>query len=146
MTLVRSIEELEAVAARLVASCVPRAQGATLVTLSGDLGTGKTTFAKAIARSLGVEEQVTSPTFVIERIYDLTSVKARGFERLVHIDAYRLESAHELEVIGWADTVAEPKNIIVLEWPEMVAGLIPSDATAIKITWLSETERDIEIR
>ena len=114
-------DELQAAAGSFIATLVPGPQ-AIVITLSGELGAGKTTFAQGIARALGVTETVTSPTFVIEKIYTL---EGQRWDRLIHIDAYRLNSSHELEVLGWKETIAEPKNLIVLEWPERVADIIP---------------------
>jgi tRNA threonylcarbamoyl adenosine modification protein YjeE len=122
---IHGIEAMDAESVRLAGTLVPRTGSATILALSGDLGAGKTTFAQGIARSLGVAEQVTSPTFVIEKIYQLENQK---FSRLIHIDAYRLNDAHELEVLGWKEITADPANLIVIEWPEKVAGLIPEDA------------------
>ena len=107
----------------------PQVGDATVVALSGDLGAGKTTFAQAVARALGVEETVSSPTFVIEKVYQLSG---QSFEKLIHIDAYRLESAHELEVLGWRETVADPNNLILIEWPERLAALVPEGAIHIR--------------
>lgn len=115
----------------------PQADAATVVTLSGDLGAGKTTFTQGVARALGVTETVTSPTFVLEKIYPIRNTSRSngagklGFKRLVHIDAYRLKGAHELEVLGWNELLADPGNLILLEWPERVEGAIPNDATRI---------------
>lgn len=111
--------------ARLIASLTHRTDSATIIALSGDLGAGKTTFAQGIARALGVDENVTSPTFVIEKIYQLEN---QAFARLIHIDAYRLNDPHELEVLGWKEIIADPLNLIVIEWPEKVGELIPVDA------------------
>lgn len=121
-------EELQSLAAGFVDSLGTEAQ-ATLVTLSGELGAGKTTFAQGIARALGVTETVTSPTFVIEKVYAL---EGQRWERLIHIDAYRLNSSHELEVLGWKKMLDDPKNLIVLEWPERVADIIPQSAHALR--------------
>ncbi len=115
-------------AEEFVATLRPR-KTAMVVTLSGELGAGKTTFAKGIAKALGVDETVSSPTFVIEKIY---SLKNQLFDRLIHIDAYRLKDAHELEVLGWKQLIADSGNIIVLEWPEGVPGAIPTDAIGIR--------------
>ena len=68
---ITTLEELEAEAGRFAIGLVPRENGATLVTLSGELGAGKTAFTKAVARTLGVEQIVTSPTFVLEKVYQL---------------------------------------------------------------------------
>ena len=92
--------------------------GAAVLALSGELGSGKTAFVKALAKELGVEETVTSPTFVIEKIYKLSHSR---FKNLVHVDAYRLESAHELEVLGFKELLQNAENLVAIEWPERVA-------------------------
>lgn len=113
----------------LLSALEPRAGRATIVTFSGDLGAGKTTFTQGIAAALGVEERVTSPTFVIENIYALSGQK---WQKLVHIDAYRLKGAHELEALGWKEICADSGNLIVIEWPERVEGAIPEDAIKLR--------------
>ena len=98
---------------------------ALVVGLSGHLGAGKTAFTKCVAKLLGVTETVTSPTFVIMKIYEL-QVEAQKdlanfpWKRLVHIDAYRLERREELEVLEWEKLVADKNNLILIEWPENV--------------------------
>lgn len=126
----------------LVASSGSLPTAATILALSGDLGSGKTAFVKALASALGITETITSPTFVIEQIYVLpkdTSTTA-GFDRLIHIDTYRLEKASELERLGWTEIATNPKNLICLEWPENVAGLSGLDSsvskTAPNVRWL----------
>ena len=133
-------DELQALAGTFVNTLSP-ADTAVVVTLSGDLGAGKTTFAQGIARSLGVSETVSSPTFVIEKVYALS---AQRWDRLIHIDAYRLNSSHELLVLGWNELIADPKNIIVLEWPARVSDLIPKHAVQIRFDIKNE-ERIITI-
>ncbi len=120
--------EMPKVAADFVANLRPK-KTATVVTLSGPLGAGKTTFAKGIASTLGVEETVASPTFVIEKVYTLTN---QLFSKLIHIDVYRLKNEQELETIGWRHIVNDPENLIVLEWPEGVPNAIPKDAIRIR--------------
>ncbi len=97
---------------------------ATIVTLSGDLGAGKTALVQHIAREFGIDEAVTSPTFILEKVYTLET-PIRGFKRIVHIDAYRLESDEELKHLGWSEISTETSNLIFLEWPERVAGMLP---------------------
>ena len=128
---IRGSLETQVESARLAASLSPYPNSATILALSGDLGAGKTTFAQGIARALGVEENVTSPTFVIEKIYQLAGQK---FSHLIHVDAYRLNGPHELELLGWKEITADPKNLIIIEWPEKVVDLIPNDATRISFT------------
>lgn len=121
--------EVEEAAARFVRILVPHISGATVVALSGDLGAGKTTFTQAFARLLGVEEAITSPTFVIEKVYAL---KGQRWQRLVHIDAYRLKSPHELQALGWRELVADPSNLIVIEWPERIEESLPEGVICIR--------------
>ncbi len=134
---------MEVEAARFAQQIAPH-QGesahATVVALQGDLGAGKTTFTQGIARALGVGESVTSPTFVIEKIYELTE---QNFTRLIHIDAYRLTDAHELEVLGWHEVVADPLNLIIVEWPEHVAALIPENAIHISFAGTGDSREII---
>jgi tRNA threonylcarbamoyladenosine biosynthesis protein TsaE len=123
-----SHDDLQRIAADLVRTLMPIDE-ATVITLSGVLGAGKTTFVQGVARSLGVAEQVSSPTFVIEKVYDLEN---QPWERLVHIDAYRLESAKSLEVLRWHERLADPGNLILLEWPERVPEAMPERAIRLR--------------
>jgi tRNA threonylcarbamoyladenosine biosynthesis protein TsaE len=136
-----SLEEFNGVARRFVEGRVPHAERATVVTLSGELGAGKTTFVQAVAKVLGVAESVTSPTFVIEKVYKLEDQK---FERLIHIDAYRLKGAQELGALGWRGLLGDSGALIVLEWPERVEDAIPEDAIRIRFD-IHGDERTISI-
>ena len=127
-------------AARFVGPLAPR-ENATLVTLSGELGTGKTAFVKAAAHSLGVEEVMTSPTFVLEKIYLLP--EGKRFKRLIHIDAYRLEKGNELSALGFDELMQDATNLVFLEWPEKVAGALPDPAGKIIITVQADDSRII---
>ena len=133
---VNGLDEMNSEAERLIAALAPREDGAAVIALSGDLGAGKTTFAQGIARALGVEGHVTSPTFVLEKIYDLQDQKWR---HLIHIDAYRITDAHELEVLGWDEITADPTNLIVVEWPEHVATLVPKHTTHVFFKGMGES-------
>lgn len=118
------------------------AEQATILALLGDLGAGKTTFTQAVAKELGVEEVVTSPTFVIEKIYHLSG---QAFARLIHIDCYRLKGASELESLGWQELAQDPANLILVEWPELVGDLI-KPAVTIEFAVASETTRKLTIK
>lgn len=127
----RSLEAFQAEAVRFAHTLSPREDGAAVVALSGDLGAGKTTFVQAAALSLGVREPVKSPTFVIMQIFEISD---RAFRRLIHIDAYRLKDLHELEVLGWRELVADPENLIFIEWPEQVPGALPVSASRVTLS------------
>ena len=114
---------------------------AVVAGLFGELGSGKTTFTQGLVAAFGVKEDVTSPTFVIEKIYKL---KSRRFSHIIHIDAYRLNSARELEVLGWKEIVSKPKNLIIIEWPEHIARLLPKDHLALRFTFINHNERIVE--
>jgi len=120
-----SAKEMQEYAAECVKALAPKGDGATVLALNGELGAGKTTFTQGAARVLGVTDPVISPTFLIERVYDLENQK---FEKFVHIDAYRFESAEELAKLGWDDIVADPRNLIIVEWAEKVVEKIPKSA------------------
>jgi tRNA threonylcarbamoyl adenosine modification protein YjeE len=137
-----SLEQTKEVAAELATKLSPQADQAVILTLFGDLGAGKTSFTQGLAQALGVEETVASPTFVIEKIYDLPA--GANFRRLVHIDAYRLDSGDDLEKLDWARTVADPDNLIIIEWPERVAEVLPGHTFKINFKFIDDTSRQIE--
>ena len=89
-----------------------------VVTLTGDLGSGKTTLAQAIARGAGVRGDVTSPTFALVHEYHAPS------HRVYHIDLYRLRNASELANLGW-DEIVSSDGIVLIEWPERAHGALP---------------------
>lgn len=142
--IISSIEELETYAKSVLSdlSFLPH-EGAVVLALMGDLGAGKTAFVKAVAKELGITEHITSPTFVIMKTYDLPPTTNHGFKTLTHIDAYRLESAHELEVLGWKELLADPDALIAIEWPEKVPGAMPSNAQHFVFEHVDETTRKI---
>lgn len=138
---VNSLAELEAGAKHFIQTLKPSDSGATLVTLCGELGAGKTAFTKAIAKALGVEETVNSPTFVLEKIYQLPPPAT--FSRLVHIDAYRLESGADLAPLGFDELMQDAGNLIILEWPEKVAEALPAPTKSISIVIEQDESRII---
>lgn len=137
---IQNLEDLEAEAREFVSALHPKQDSATLVTLSGNLGAGKTAFTQAVARSLGVLEPITSPTFVLAKSYDLSG---KDFSKLVHIDAYRLTEGKDLKALDFTHTLEDPRTLVVLEWPEMVQDGLPHADVAITLTVRSDTERDI---
>lgn len=137
----KSLNQTEKLAQDFVAKLLPSTT-ATIVALYGDLGAGKTTFTQAVAKALGVTETVTSPTFVIEKIYKLSHPH---YTHLIHIDAYRLESGKELETLGWREIASDSKNLIFIEWPEKVADILPGNMHKIYFKFVDENTREIEM-
>lgn len=127
--------------AKEILSSLKKGESATILALSGDLGAGKTTLTQSIAKDLGVTENVISPTFVIMKRYKIQDSR---FAHLIHIDAYRLNSSTELERLGWAEILADPKNLILIEWPERVPESIPSGAKRINLSHIDNEMREIE--
>ena len=109
----RSAGETHALAARLADTVRP----GDVLLLSGDLGAGKTVFARGLAAGLGVAEPVVSPTFTIVREYE-------GRLPLVHVDVYRLETVRELQDLGF-DEIIRDDAVSVIEWGDSVAALFP---------------------
>ena len=138
--LCRSLGETEAVAALFLNNLEISKNGATVVGLIGDLGSGKTTFTQALARQLGVTEKVTSPTFVIQKRYDLDNQK---FNNLIHIDAYRLGKAEELAHLKWAEIVADPGNLILVEWADRIISALPADVHKLMFRFVDNETREI---
>ncbi|OGJ56588.1 tRNA (adenosine(37)-N6)-threonylcarbamoyltransferase complex ATPase subunit type 1 TsaE [Candidatus Peribacteria bacterium RIFCSPHIGHO2_01_FULL_51_9] len=139
-TFIENTQQMGDFVATFISGLSPSTGAATMITLSGELGAGKTTFTQAAARALGVEETVNSPTFVIEKIYALEGQK---WQRLVHIDAYRLKSPDELKHLGWDEIIADPSSLVIIEWPEHVAEAIPQNAHRIRVACGEGEERTI---
>ena len=140
------MEETQAAARNFLKEISERKSGkAIVVGLFGDLGAGKTTFTQALARELGIAEFVTSPTFVIMKAYPISQSTIYNLQstNLVHIDAYRLDSGRELAALNFNDLLDSPQNLILIEWPERVADILPADMLKINFNFISENEREI---
>jgi tRNA threonylcarbamoyladenosine biosynthesis protein TsaE len=122
---------------------------ALTVGLFGDLGSGKTTFTQAVGNILGIKEVMTSPTFVIEKRYELNQGEAFGipkaspWSKLIHIDAYRLDSGKEILSLNFKEDLADPNNLILIEWPERIIDALPTNLLKINFKFVSENEREI---
>jgi tRNA threonylcarbamoyladenosine biosynthesis protein TsaE len=116
-----SPEETRILGAALAPVMVP----GDVVALSGDLGAGKTVFVQGLARALGVETQVTSPTFTLVNEY-------RGRYSIRHLDVYRLDSFQEVIDLGF-DELSDPEAILVIEWGDAVAPFLPRRFLGVEI-------------
>ncbi len=109
----------------------------SIIALSGPLGSGKTTLVKGIARALGIQEAVTSPTFTIIQEYD-------GRLKLYHMDLYRIDSVEEFDLLG-AEELFYQQGVAVIEWSEKIADLLPSSAISITCTIEHDQTRTVTI-
>lgn len=132
--IVRTPEQMRALGARVAGMCQP----GDVIVLVGDLGAGKTTFVQGMGSALGVREPITSPTFVISRVHE----GERGV-RLIHIDAYRLASGHELDDLD-LDVELE-SGIAVVEWGDRHAERLAADRLVISIDALANDDREVQI-
>jgi len=132
-----TLEDTEALAEKIASEIT----GGQILTLSGPVGAGKTTFAKLFAAALGIEKTVLSPTYTLLQPYTLPQ-PIRGISTLIHIDAYRLESPEELSAIGFSDFTNDPSTVILIEWAENVADLLADQS----VIWMNlEIDGDIRI-
>lgn len=113
--------------------------GGEVITLSGDLGAGKTVFSKGIAKGLGVTQTVVSPTFTIMCCYTGNKLK------LNHFDMYRLHSGVEAEEFGFSEYILDKSSVSLIEWAENVSSIIPPNAIRVSIEKIDENTRKIEV-
>ena len=106
----------------------------TVICLDGELGVGKTLFVRALARTLGVESDVTSPTFNLMNIYEAACP-------IVHFDLYRITSEEELEDIGFFEYAEATEGIVLIEWAEKFPDAMPADHLSVRIEALNDEER-----
>ena len=125
---------------RLAAQLAAQLPDGGVVALQGELGAGKTTFVQGLARALGIERPITSPTFTLVGEYAGTGLP------LVHMDLYRLHSPDDLLSIGFSEYL-ERRALVAIEWPERAGDLLPADAIRVNIRLAPDARtRIIEVR
>lgn len=134
-----SPEETERYGQSLAETLVPG-----ILTLSGDLGAGKTKLTSGILQALGAEGPYQSPTFMLVKEYHLERPTKSGIARIYHADAYRLEPK-DFETLGFQAWFEDPEGLVILEWPERIADLLPPKRIDIALIQKSETEREIQV-
>lgn len=137
-----ALDNLEQLVEEVLASLVTKKVGATIIALQGNLGAGKTTFVQALARNMGVEASVQSPTYVLMKSYP---VSYRNFTMLIHIDAYRLEKPEEFAALNPETFLKNAENLVCIEWPERVEGALPTPDLVLtfSVEGVGEKERNI---
>ena len=132
--LTRSGEETEALGAQLLGTAPAPGTPCRVVALSGELGAGKSTFARGVLRALGATGAIKSPSYTLLETYELPGVSA------VHLDLYRLVDPAELEHLGLAD-YHRPGFLWLIEWPERGAGRLPSPDLQLQFSITREGHR-----
>ena len=114
--------------------------GGQVIGLAGNLGAGKTIFTKGLALGFGIKKNITSPTFVLMKVYP---VKSPIIKFLVHIDAYRIKSAENLIAIGADEYFKSPEAITIIEWADKIKKILPKKTKLIKINLQKNNHRKI---
>jgi tRNA threonylcarbamoyladenosine biosynthesis protein TsaE len=117
---------------RFAAEIAKKLKGGEVIGLIGELGAGKTAFTKAAARELGVKKNITSPTFVLMKVYK-TGKPDSEIKNLVHIDAYRLKTAADLEAIGASEYFGRADTVVIIEWADRIKEIWPKKMVRISI-------------
>ena len=133
MELIYKLSELEK-ASNFVLKNVNR----DVILITGEVGTGKTTLIKEYCKLIGVEEIVNSPTYTLINEYQNKSGK------IVHMDLYRVEDINEINELGLFEYLE--KNIVIIEWPEIILKMIDIKYSLINITFINEKERKLSIK
>ncbi len=138
---ISSEADLQRIAQKITASLQP----GDVVALNGPLGAGKTTLVKYIAAALGVQEEITSPTFALMNTYDIAPPK-NGIKKMIHIDTYRFARDDEIEEIGALDFFGAPETLTFIEWPEKIAAYLPKNIRSLTLAYgKTPTERTITV-
>jgi tRNA threonylcarbamoyladenosine biosynthesis protein TsaE len=153
--IIKNLENLEKFSKKFLETLSEKEQNlseqnlATTVQLSGDLGSGKTTFVQSIGKILKIKEKINSPTFAISKTYNIPKNNFTKKKNLIHIDAYRLEGFRNLKNIGLDDQLKDSENLIFIEWPEVIDSELNlhtnKEAIKIKFKYLSPEHREISL-
>ena len=119
--------------------------GALVLALTGDLGSGKTIFAQSFAEALSVKEKIKSPTFIIFRKSKIGDKewKNKGLENFYHFDVYRINNEKEILNLGWEEIIKNPANIVLVEWADKIEKILPKNSVRIMFKHLSNDKREI---
>lgn len=138
-----NVEQTRALAEQMAQRAEQQENGRALVlALTGELGSGKTTFVQAFAQALGVEDKILSPTFVILKKFP---VPGSSFDTLYHIDCYRLQSK-ELLKLGFEEIISQPRHLVMIEWADKVEQILPPHHLNLNFEVTGKNEREINVK
>jgi tRNA threonylcarbamoyladenosine biosynthesis protein TsaE len=119
--------------------------GGEVIGLIGELGAGKTVFVKGLATGLGIKKNITSPTFVLMKIYPVTNFKFQ-ISNFVHIDAYRIKNEKDVLSIGAEEYFNQLNTVTVIEWADKIKKILPLNAVIITLKNKGKNTRQITIK
>lgn len=128
--------------AQLAQKLAEKYKNGGILALIGPLGAGKTTFTQAFAKSLGIKQNLISPTFILMREYFIPGQKVK---KLYHIDLYRLDKIEEIDSLGLGEIFSNPQNIVIIEWADKLGNLLPKTAVRLFFTPTAKNSREIKV-
>jgi tRNA threonylcarbamoyladenosine biosynthesis protein TsaE len=118
-----------------------------ILALYGNLGSGKTTFVQGLAKGLGIDQKIISPTFIIVRKYELSiKNKELRLKNFYHIDLYRIENEGDIKGLGLEEILDDKTNIVAIEWPEKIENILPNKIMRLYFEYLGNNKREIKIK
>ncbi len=138
-------KEIAARLARKILSSKKPLKNAVVVALKGELGAGKTTFAKGFIGACSIRKKVQSPTFVLMKRFSISKKRSRIFRNIFHIDAYRLKNEKEAIPLRLHELFSDSTALILIEWPERIFSIIPKKHTRVSFFHKTARERVITI-
>ena len=123
-------------------------KGGEVIGLVGDLGAGKTIFAKGLAAGLGIKQNITSPTFVLMKVYETPKTQITNYKlpitTFVHIDIYRVKSPRDITAIGAEEYFNRPDTVTIIEWADKIKKILPKKTRFVSITNKAGSKRLIK--
>lgn len=142
----RSVQKTRAIAGSILRGSLKETREPVILALRGELGSGKTTFVQGLARELGLDEKIQSPTFILMKLYQLPR-RVKNFKHFIHIDAYRLQNISETRHLNLKSLLQDRDAVVVIEWAERIKKLVPKEALWIHFKHGKRTcERVIQVR
>ena len=129
-----------------------KSKKAIVIGLTGELGSGKTTFLHGFAKGLGIKQKILSPTFIIMRKFEIRNSKSETnskfqipkFKTFYHIDCYRIEKPKEILDLGFKEIISNPRNIVAVEWADRIRKILPKDTRRLRFEFLDKNKREIK--
>lgn len=141
----KNTKETQKIAADLACKII-KSKKRAIIALEGELGAGKTVFVKGFAKEFGVKTKVKSPTFVLMKKYPVPLKNNKTIiKNIYHLDCYRINGIKELKIPEIKGIFFETDSVVLVEWPERIKKIIPSNIIKVHIDHVSENTREISV-